>query len=118
GIPVQAWTGIRPEAIPGRAASAAGPALAREPAPAVVSPAADPVSSTRGLTLALMGWGVIGGGLFLLFLAQRRRAMRGIGPRRPVVEPRLLQLLSDLRRHAGVRRPVRLTQAAGLTSPV
>ena len=120
GAPVQAWTGIRPDAIPGRAASAAGPVVEREPAPAALSPslAADPVSSTRGLTLALMGWGVIGGGLFLLFLAQRRRAMRGIGLRRPVVEPRLLQLLSDLRRQAGVRRPVRLTQAAGLTSPV
>lgn len=121
GTPVQAWTGIRPDAIPGRAAAAAGPALERGPTPAALSPApagADPVSSTRGLTLALAGWGVIGGGLFLLFLAQRRRAMRGIGPRRPVVEPRLLQLLADLRRQAGVRRPVRLTQAAGLTSPV
>ena len=31
---------------------------------------------------------------------------------------RLLQLLADLRRNAGVRRPVRLTQAAGLASPV
>ena len=125
GTPVQAWTGIRPDAIAGRATAPAGPALERAPAPAPApalpspAPAAtDPVSSTRGLTLALAGWGVIGGGLFLLFLAQRRRAMRGIGPRRPVVEPRLLQLLSDLRRQAGVRRPVRLTQAAGLTSPV
>lgn len=119
-IPVQAWTGIRPDAIPAQAASAAGPALEREPAPAdqALAPAGDPVSSTRGLTLALAGWGVIGGGLFLLFLAQRRRAMRGIGPRRPVLEPRLLQLLADLRRNAGVRRPVRLTQAAGLASPV
>lgn len=119
-VPVQAWTGIRPDVIPGRAAPAAGPALEREPAPAdqALAPAGDPVSSTRGLTLALAGWGVIGGGLFLLFLAQRRRAMLGIGPRRPVLEPRLLQLLADLRRHAGVRRPVRLTQAAGLASPV
>lgn len=119
-VPVQAWTGIRPDANPGRAASAAEPAPGREPAPAAQTSASerDPVSSTRGLTLALTGWGVMGGGLFLLFLAQRRRAMRGIGPRRPVLEPRLLQLLADLRRNAGVRRPVRLTQAAGLASPV
>jgi HEAT repeat protein len=53
-----------------------------------------------------------------LYLVQRRRAMRRIGPRRQVSDATLLDMLDSLRRAGNVRRVIRLTAASGLASPV
>jgi HEAT repeat protein len=53
-----------------------------------------------------------------LYLLQRRRAMRQIGPRLPVGDVALGVMLDSLRRAGGVRAAIRLTVAQGLASPV
>jgi HEAT repeat protein len=53
-----------------------------------------------------------------LYLIQRRRAMRRIGPRRQVSDVALLDILDALRRAGNVRRAIRLTATPGLSSPV
>jgi beta-lactamase regulating signal transducer with metallopeptidase domain len=66
------------------------------------------------LTAWVLGAAVLG----TLFLIQRARAIRALGRRQAVTDTVLLGMLADLRRHAGFRRPVRLTVASGLASPV
>jgi HEAT repeat protein/beta-lactamase regulating signal transducer with metallopeptidase domain len=63
-------------------------------------------------------WATTGALLCGLYLIQRRRAMRRIGPRRRVSDAALLDILDDLRRSGKVRRVIRLTASAGLSSPV
>lgn len=66
----------------------------------------------------LAGYAAIALALTTLYLIRRARAMRRIGPRRPVREPQLLTMLELLRESGAVRRPIRLTTAGGLSSPV
>ena len=117
------WAGIRPgsrpaDSLSGQTGLVGTPASLSLDLPVRPSPAAAAGGSLRGLSLALWGWMAIGGGLFLRFLLQRHRAMRGIGPRRPVDDPALLALLAEVRRAGAVRGTVRLTRASGLASPV
>ncbi len=113
-LPAPAPATERPAAPPGRAASA-------PPATAVAGAGSVPMEVDRtglGLTLALGGWAAIGAALLGLYLVQRRRALQGMGPREPVADPVLLAMTAELCVAGGVRRPVRLTQASGLASPV
>lgn len=97
------------------AAPPAAPVVAGDGSPVVGATAG---GAGRGLTLALWGWAGVGAALLGLYLVQRRRALQGMGPRVPVTDPGLLAMVAELRRAGAVRRPVRLTQAAGLASPV
>ena len=86
---------------------------------AAVAPKAEVTEShTDWLPLALSVWGTIAGMLCGLYLIQRARAMRRIGPRRQVSDATLLDMLEGLRRVGNVRREIRLTSADGLASPV
>ncbi len=98
-----------------------------QPAPVTDARQADAPATTprerRGvaewiLPIALSGWAVLGSALAVLYLVQRRRAMRRIGPRLPVVNRALEAMLGDLRQAGKVHAAVRLTSAAGLASPV
>jgi HEAT repeat protein/beta-lactamase regulating signal transducer with metallopeptidase domain len=130
GRAARPWNGVLvpgpslPEASPASGAAAA--ALAPQPAgePSLVRPAPEPAPAaavTKRLALPallLAGWAGCALALFGLYLVQRARAMRRIGPRQPVRDPRLLSLLEALRLEGGVRRAIQLTAAPGLTSPV
>ncbi len=123
----ESWRGLVPalEASRRLAAVAAEPARSVPPSapvsgleattPEPPAPARAPLS---GMALALIGWGVIGGALLLAYAGQRFHTFRGMGPRVPVTDPALLAMLDGLRADAGVRRPIRLTRAPGLASPV
>ena len=79
-----------------------------------------------GIHLPSMSWGHLlllawlAGAAFALvrLLRGRARFLAGLGRRRPVTSPGLLESLARLRRKTGVPRPIRLTQSACLTSPV
>jgi HEAT repeat protein/beta-lactamase regulating signal transducer with metallopeptidase domain len=70
------------------------------------------------LSAGIASWALIALVLTSLYLVQRALAIRRIGPRRPVLDVALLDMLDDLRRAGRVRRAIRLTAAPGLTSPV
>jgi len=125
----EAWSGLLGSAPEAREPIGAGPAQGSVDAP--IPPAAEPPSrraaepSPRaeaprvGLLAAAVGAWVIGGLLLCgLYLVQRRRAMRRIGPRRQLSDATLLDMLDSLRRAGKVRRVIRLTAASGLASPV
>jgi HEAT repeat protein/beta-lactamase regulating signal transducer with metallopeptidase domain len=63
-------------------------------------------------------WAIIAAALLTLYIANRLRLVYRLGARRTVVETRLLGILDRLRNEAGMRRPVVLTAAPGLASPV
>lgn len=67
---------------------------------------------------AIAGWAVLATAMAMLYLFQRRRAMRQIGPRLPVEDTALLAMLDDLRQAGEVRAAIRLTVGEGLSSPV
>jgi HEAT repeat protein/beta-lactamase regulating signal transducer with metallopeptidase domain len=69
-------------------------------------------------TVVLLSWAGIAGVMVLGFVLARLRLARHFGPRRPVVEGPLPPLLQSLCHAAGIRRPIRLTSAPGLGSPV
>jgi HEAT repeat protein/beta-lactamase regulating signal transducer with metallopeptidase domain len=92
---------------------------------AVPSVSAPPPSGTTaparsvGWTGALLlFWGGSAALLLLYFFLVRLRLVFRLGRRDPVEEGSLPRLLDSLRRQAGIRRPIRLTTSAGLTSPV
>jgi len=97
---------------------------APEPAAAVAAesgvpgPAVTPPPRPSLLNLLLVSYSAAALLLTALYLIRRGRAMRRIGPRRPVEDPRLLTMLDLLREGGRVRRPIRLTAAGGLSSPV
>lgn len=70
------------------------------------------------VTSVLSGWAVIAAALLMLYIANRLRLVYRLGARRSVAETRLLGILDRLRNEAGMRRPVVLTAAPGLASPV
>lgn len=82
---------------------------------------AKPVAPSLMVTLfsvAIAGWAVLALMLAALYLLQRHRAMRRIGPRMPVEDSALREMLAGLCQSGGVRSEVRLTVAEGLASPV
>ena len=82
-------------------------------------PTADPIrASVDPLTFLLSVWAIVAGLWCLLYLLQRARAFRRIGPRLAVNHDGLLQMLESLRVAGAVGRPIRLTTARGLMSPV
>ena len=95
---------------PVTAAAPASSTLAANPIPE--RPAIDP------LTVLLSVWVTVAGLLCLLYLAQRARAFRRIGPRVVVDHAGLNLMLDSLRIAGAIARPIRLTTAPGLTSPV
>ncbi len=91
--------------------------------PATVEPSQAVSAAPRSLTVtlfsaAIAGWAVLALALAGLYLLQRRRAMRRIGPRVPVEDTALREMLAGLCQAGGVRAGVRLTVAEGLASPV
>jgi HEAT repeat protein/beta-lactamase regulating signal transducer with metallopeptidase domain len=113
-----AWRGLIPAEVPAVRPLVEAPAVVTAP-----SPSASPVSVSGGgsewvLPTALAAWLTVALLLGSLYLVQWARAMRRIGPRRPVADSRLLDMLEGLCRAGGVRRPIRLTAAPGLASPV
>jgi HEAT repeat protein/beta-lactamase regulating signal transducer with metallopeptidase domain len=110
---------IADSTIPGTAEPASLQAGESASRPAAVPPTrqgAEP--PTWLLAAAVAAWAVVGMLLCGLYLVQRRRAMRRIGPRRQVSDAALLDMLDGLRRAGDVRRVIRLTAASGLASPV
>ncbi|MFN8651909.1 MAG: M56 family metallopeptidase [Gemmatimonadales bacterium] len=97
---------------PEPAAIATAPVRTSEP----VTP--EPSVAERYLPNLVWLWVIGGGVLMLLYLVRRQRAMRDIGPRRPVTVASLTAMLDTLRVSGGVRRPIHLTCAEGLGSPV
>ncbi len=98
-----------------RTPAAASPSAVALPEAVAAGPAAGAASLPTVLLRGYVGIALL---LTTLFLIRRALAMRRIGPRRPVEEPRLLTMLELLREGGGVHRPVRLTAARGLSSPV
>ena len=123
GSPASEWTGLLPRRSPGLPDVAPAPvrggeATATPADPAAPGESAIPFHLPEPATLLVALWAVgatLLGGLFVL---QRRRAIRDLGRREAVTDPGLVGMLADLRRQAGFRRPVRLTVAQGLASPV
>ncbi|MDH4347555.1 MAG: M56 family metallopeptidase [Gemmatimonadota bacterium] len=116
------WTGLPYRAEPSPSA-ASGPAASDPMIDGAVSPPASrralaswrlPRAETALLAVWALGAVLMGG----LFLVQRARAIRELGRRQAVNDPALLGMLADLMSQAGIRRPVRLTVASGLSSPV
>ncbi|MEO8138072.1 MAG: M56 family metallopeptidase [Gemmatimonadota bacterium] len=115
-----ASTGIAASAGPSAEGTAPSPAATARPAASQQTPTAQPRSGfpTWLLAVAIAGWAVLAAAMAALYLLQRRRAMRRIGPRLPVDDAALLTMLDGLRRAGGVRTPIRLTVAQGLASPI
>jgi HEAT repeat protein/beta-lactamase regulating signal transducer with metallopeptidase domain len=83
------------------------------------TPASQPPTNFPWLLPAAVSiWASVAAFLCLLYLVRRARAMRGIGPRQPVTDEPLRAMLETLRREGGVRRPILITSARGLGSPV
>ena len=92
-----------------------------EPTAAAGNVASAPVSGGTTLhwsTAVLLSWAGIAGIMVLGFFVARIRLALHLGPRRPVIEGPLPPLLHSLCRAAGIQRPIRLTSAPGLGSPV
>lgn len=79
-------------------------------------PAASPPFTWQESIVLLWGAGALL--LLLHFFLVRLRLVLRLGRREPVPDGPLPALLDSLRRQAGIRRPVRLTTAEGLASPV
>jgi HEAT repeat protein/beta-lactamase regulating signal transducer with metallopeptidase domain len=84
-------------------------------------PPSDVTEPTRSMSWTgalLLAWAASASLLLLYFFLVRLRLVFRLGRRDPVEAGPMPRLLESLRRQAGIRRPVRLTTAAGLTSPV
>jgi len=93
--------------------------LAVLPAPAGSAPArslAVPRLSPAGL--AFLGWAVVASAFLLRLALLRARLLTALGERAPVMDPLVRARLEGLCRDVGHARPVRLTTAEGLRSPV
>ncbi|MGH7702951.1 MAG: HEAT repeat domain-containing protein [Gemmatimonadales bacterium] len=92
------------------------PSLPTPPVRAAVTTSPESLGGRLAGVVFLL-WAGIAGVLLLLFRTARLRLVYRLGRRRPIVNGPLPPLLEALRRAAGIRRPIRLTRAAGLASP-
>jgi HEAT repeat protein/beta-lactamase regulating signal transducer with metallopeptidase domain len=91
------------------------PALAAPSAPA---PAALSAPRLEPASLLFMGWAAVASALLLRLAVVRARVLTALGERMPVVDPMLRARLEGLCLDVGHPRPVALTTATGLRSPV
>lgn len=99
------------DAVPrGLAAYAAPPSQASGPA--------RPPILFDATTLLLALWGAAAATLLAQLLVARLLLARRLGRREAVTDPDLLALLDSLRAEMAIPRPVRITRAAGLSSPI
>ena len=103
-------------AVPSLEAVPAAPATSRTPAVPVAAHLAAPKLSAAGL--AFLGWAVVASAFLLRLAVLRARLVTTLGDRAPVVDPMVRARLEGLCRDVGHARPVRLTTAEGLRSPV
>ncbi|HUM11607.1 MAG TPA: M56 family metallopeptidase [Myxococcaceae bacterium] len=99
-----------------RAMGSAGPASASPDAPTTGHSVAVPRLSPAGL--AFLGWAVVASAFLLRLAVLRARLLTALGDRAPVVDPLVRARLEGLCADVGHARPVRLTTAEGLRSPV
>lgn len=117
--------------VPAAPAVPAVPAVpAREALPvatvAPVTPATPAVPARANLAvprltaagLAFLGWAVVASVFLLRLAVLRARLLTTLGERAPVVDPMVRARLEGLCQDVGHARPVRLTTAEGLRSPV
>lgn len=95
--------------------AAVAPPTADPAAPLSTPPSAPAMTWSATLLLVWVSGATL---LLLYFLLVRIRLVFRLGRRVPVLDGSMPALLDALRREAGIRRPLRLTTAAGLTSPV
>jgi HEAT repeat protein/beta-lactamase regulating signal transducer with metallopeptidase domain len=98
------------------AATLEGDALAK--APAIPGSRAAPARRWRGETIALGLWGVIALLLVGAYVARRLILTGRLTEREPIRKGPLADALSDLCREWRVRRPIHLTSARSIASPV
>ena len=85
-----------------------------------LSPGVDAGVATRfsATTIAVMVWGAIALLLALIYAGRRLVLVGRLGDRKPVRDGALLLMLDALQRQVGHQRPVRLTSADSISSPV
>ena len=112
-----------PEAPPAPAVTALPPvppaavtSRSLPPPPAPARAVAVPRLSPAGL--AFLGWAVVASAFLLRLAVLRARLLTTLGERSPVVDPMVRARLQGLCGDVGHTRPVRLTTAEGLRSPV
>jgi HEAT repeat protein len=88
------------------------------PAPAAAAPAALNAPRLEPASLLFMGWVAVASALLLRLAIVRARVLTALGERTPVVDPMLRARLEGLCLDVGHPRPVSLTTATGLRSPV
>jgi len=88
------------------------------PAPAAAAPAALNAPRLELASLLFMGWVAVASALLLRLAIVRARVLTALGERTPVVDPMLRARLEGLCLDVGHPRPVSLTTATGLRSPV
>jgi HEAT repeat protein/beta-lactamase regulating signal transducer with metallopeptidase domain len=88
------------------------------PAPPAAPPAALSAPRLEPASLLFMGWAAVASALLLRLAVVRARVLTALGERTPVVEPMLRARLEGLCLDVGHPRPVALTTAEGLRSPV
>jgi len=103
-------------AIPAAPAARAAEALPVVPALPTRAHLAVPRLTAAGL--AFLGWAVVASAFLLRLALLRARLLGTLGERAPVVDPMVRARLEGLCHDVGHARPVRLTTAEGLRSPV
>ncbi|MGZ3480072.1 MAG: HEAT repeat domain-containing protein, partial [Myxococcaceae bacterium] len=86
--------------------------------PAVPVRASLAVPRLTAAGLAFLGWAVVASAFLLRLAVLRARLLTTLGERAPVVDPMVRARLEGLCQDVGHARPVRLTTAEGLRSPV
>jgi HEAT repeat protein/beta-lactamase regulating signal transducer with metallopeptidase domain len=107
---------VAPPAPPVASAPLATPESPVVPAPARPVSVAVPRLSPPGL--AFLGWAVVASAFLLRLAVIRARLLGALGERAPVMDPLVRARLEGLCQDVGHTRPVQLTTADGLRSPV
>ena len=103
-------------AVPAEPVTAAAPGLPPGSPALPASTVAVPRLSPAGL--AFLGWAVVASAFLLRLAVLRARLLTALGERAPVMDPLVRARLEGLCRDVGHARPVQLTTAVGLKSPV
>src|SRR5262249_39049704 len=109
-------TPVTPPAPPVASAPVAPPEPPVVPAPGRPVSVAVPRLSPPGL--AFLGWAVVASAFLLRLAVIRARLLGALGERAPVMDPLVRARLEGLCQDVGHTRPVHLTTAEGLRSPV